>query len=36
MDKAIDSKLEDPEDDESFDKFIQYIHYGFLKQTEAD
>jgi hypothetical protein len=36
VDKAVDSKLEDPEDDESFDKFMQCIHCGFLKQTEAD
>lgn len=36
VDKAVDSKLEDPEDDESFDKFMQCTQYGFLKQTEAD
>ncbi|PVH92389.1 hypothetical protein DM02DRAFT_543749 [Periconia macrospinosa] len=36
VDKAVDSKLEDPEDDESFDKFMQCTQCGFLKQTEAD
>jgi hypothetical protein len=36
VDKAVDSKLEDPEDDESFDKFMQCTHCGFLKQTEAN
>jgi hypothetical protein len=36
VDKAVDFKLEDPEDDESFDKFMQCIHSGFLKQTEVD
>jgi hypothetical protein len=36
VDKAVDSKLEDPEDDELFDKFMQCTQCGFLKQTEAD
>jgi hypothetical protein len=36
VDKAVDFKLEDPEDDESFDKFMQCTQYVFLKQTEAD
>lgn len=36
VDKAVDSKLEDPEDDESFEKFIQCTRCGFFKQTEAD
>jgi hypothetical protein len=36
VDKAVDSKLEDPEDDESFDKFMQSTQCGFLKQTEAN
>jgi hypothetical protein len=36
VDKAVDSKLEDPEDDELFDKFMQSTQYGFLKQTEAN
>jgi len=31
VDKAVDSKLEDPEDDESFDKFMQCTQCGFLK-----
>jgi hypothetical protein len=36
VDKAVDSRLEDPEDDESFDKFMQSTQCGFLKQTEAN
>ena len=36
VDKAVHSKLEDPEDSESFNKFIQGTRYSFLKQTEAD
>ena len=36
VDKAVDAKLEDPEDDESFDKFMQSTQCGFLKQTEAN
>lgn len=36
VDKAVDSKLEDPEDNDSFDKFMQCIHFGFLKQTKAN
>jgi hypothetical protein len=36
VDKAVDAKLEDPEDDESFDKFMQCTQCGFLKQTEAN
>jgi hypothetical protein len=31
VDKAVDSKLEDPEDDESFDKFMQCTQCGFSK-----
>ena len=36
VDKAVDAKLEDPEDDESFKKFMQCTQYSFLKQTEAN
>jgi hypothetical protein len=36
MDKVVDSKLEDPENDKSFNKFMQCIYYSFLKQIEAD
>jgi hypothetical protein len=36
VDKAVDSRLEDPEDDESFDKFMQSTQCGFSKQTEAN
>jgi hypothetical protein len=36
VDKAVDSKLEDPEDVELFDKFMQSTQCGFLKQTEAN
>lgn len=36
VDKAIDSKLEDPEDDESFDKFMQCIHFGSSNRLGTD
>ena len=32
VDKAINAKLEDPNDDESFDKFMQCTQPSFLKQ----
>ena len=31
VDKAVDSKLEDPEDDKLFNKFMQCIQMWFLK-----
>jgi hypothetical protein len=36
VDKAVDAKLEDPKDDELFDKFMQCTQCGFLKQTKAN
>jgi hypothetical protein len=36
VDKAVDSKLEDPEDEELFDAFLQSTQCGFLKQSEAN
>ena len=36
VDKAVDAKFEDPEDADSFKKFIQCTQCDFSKQTEAN